>query len=153
MSKKKKPKPSTNGVQELSIEGALPCKIPSGDQYEATVIFVQYKPRFRRNSVDFVFRLATPGYIGTQLPGYAAVEPNGKPGPRSKLTRWWLLIADFEMLARRDRIALSRFREYLFRVQVGPRLKDWQHRQVSELEQHSQVQEILEIITRVKKIK
>lgn len=150
MSKKaKKPKPSAD-VQELAIDGAIPCKIPSGDQYEANIIFVDHDHRFGRNSVDFVFRLATPGYVGLKLPGFAAVKDNGKPGPRSKLTRWWLLIAAYEKLARCDRIALNKFRNYFYRVQVGPRLKNWEHRQVSESEQYSQVQEILEIITRVK---
>ena len=149
MSKKTKKKPSFADEIELSIDGAVPVKIPIGE-YEANVIFVQFKPRFRRNSVDFVFRLATAPYIGLQLPGYTAVQNNGKPGPRSKLTRWWLLIAEFEQLPRKDRIALSRFRDYLYRVHVGPRLKDWTHRPVTESEQHSQVQEILEIITRVK---
>lgn len=134
---------------ELVVDGTVPCRIPDGI-YEATVIDLKPAYRYKRNMVDFLFQLATPGYIGQKLPGYAALKANGKPGSRSKLTRWWVVIADFEHLARPERIALRRFKTYRFQVLVGKSKKDGDNQEVPEGRQLSTVQEILGIIGRVK---
>lgn len=142
-------KPSSDDDMELVVDGAVPCRIPDGI-YEATVINVKPTYRYNRQMVDFLFQLATPGYIGQRLPGYAALQANGKPGSRSKLTSWWVFIAELEQLARPERIALRRFKAYRFQVLVGKSKKDGDNKEVPEGRRLSTIQEIIGIVGRVK---
>jgi hypothetical protein len=60
------------------------------------------------------------------------------------------LIAEYEQVARRDRIALRRFQHFLYRIRVGRSMTDWNHQAVPEAQQRSVVQDIILIVGKVK---
>jgi hypothetical protein len=135
---------------ELMVDGPLPVLIPDG-HYDATVTDVHKVVRFGRLMLDFSFRLATDPYVGVELPGFAVLRRNGTISPNSKICRWWVVVAQFEQLARRDRIALRSFKGLLFQVQVEAVRRDHQHRPLVKEHHHSVVRQIVGVVGKIKK--
>ena len=135
---------------ELTIDGPVPILIPDGT-YDATVPSTQKVVRFGRPMVDFSFRVATDPYAGVVLPGFTVLGRNGTIPPSSKIARWWMLIAQFEHFARRDRIALRTFKDFLFQVKVDTVTRDHEHKPLLQAHHHSVVREIIAVVGRIKK--
>lgn len=150
MSKKAKKKPPSADEIELVVRGPLPILIPDG-LYSATVIDMQKVVRFGGPMLDLCFRLATDPYVGKVLPAFAVLPRNGATSPNAKICRWWLLIAEFEQLARPERIAIRSFKNFLFQVQVEAVKRDLQHRPLPPAQHRSVVREIVAVIGKVKK--
>lgn len=135
---------------ELTIDGPVPILIPDG-LYDATVTSMQKVVRFGRPMLDFSFRVATDPYVGVVLPAFTVLGRNGAIPPSSKISRWWMLITQFEQSARRDRVALRTFKGFLFQVQVDTVARDHKHQPLPKAHHHSVVREVIAVIGRVKK--
>lgn len=134
----------------LPIDGPVPILIPDGF-YDATVTNIQKVVRFGRPMLDFSFAVVTDPHAGVVLPAFTVLGRNGAIPPSSKISRWWMLIAQFEQYARRDRVALRTFKSLLFHVQVDTVARDHQHRPLPKAHHHSVVREIIAVVGRIKK--
>jgi hypothetical protein len=134
---------------ELIVDGPLPVLIPDA-LYEATVTNVQKGSRYGRRMLDFTFRLVSDPFSETELQGFAVVDGNGAISPNSKICRWWMVIAQFEQFARRDRIAIRNFKGLLFQVQTETVTRDHQQRPLPKERYHSVVREIVAVVGRIK---
>ena len=88
--------------------------------YEAVVLSTKKVRRFGLWTIEFRFRLVTPGpTFDLQVSGYCSVGPNEKPPirPHSKLASWARLLATFSGISP-SRITLRSFRQYWLRVRV-----------------------------------
>ena len=107
-------------------DGDLPVVIPPGI-YDARVLRYRKVTRFRRSQYHLRFRIEVLGpYNGIELDAYAALQHDGKAGPRSKLARWVMTLEPTMGTCRRE-FSLRRLKDLLLQVEV--RTVEQDHRQ------------------------
>jgi hypothetical protein len=98
--------------------------------------------------VLFTFRIFELGpHHDVELDGYAALGRDGTVRADSKLARWSRLIADWDG-SRRDRISLSAFKRFAFRVEVVTVVQDREQKPLAETNRYEVVRDIVGIVAR-----
>jgi hypothetical protein len=135
---------------EIRIVGGNRPRIKPGE-YDATVISTQRVTKFNRLQVLFRFRLFELGpYHNVELEGYAALSRDGTVRADSKLARWSRLIADSHG-TRKDRISLSAFKRFCFRVEIVTVVQDREQKPLAEINQYEVVRDIVAVLGRIGK--
>jgi hypothetical protein len=134
---------------EIRIVGGNRARIKPGE-YDATVISCQQINKFNRKQVLFKFRLFEMGPADkVEVEGYAALGHDGSVRPDSKLARWSRLIADWDG-RRKDRISLSAFKKFCFRVEIETVIQDREQKPLAEINQYEVVRNIVAVLGRLR---
>lgn len=134
-----------SGDDDLILEDLV--RIDAGT-YEAVVISTRKVRRFGLVTIEFLFRIISPGSaFDVQLRGYCNLGPreSSRIGLHSKLARWMRLIATFSGISP-SRVTRKSFREYWLRVSVDTVTKDYRQRSLALHDQYSTVTELLEVV-------
>jgi hypothetical protein len=117
-------------------------------EYDAVILSAKKVYRFKVVTVEFRFRLVSPGpAFDIQLMGYCSLGPTGR-GPlrrHSKLASWARLLAAFSGISP-SRVTLRLFRQYWFRVRVDTVTKNSRQQPLAPHDQYSSVTDILEVV-------
>jgi hypothetical protein len=84
-----------------------------------------------------------------EVEGYAALGHDGSVRPDSKLARWSRLIADLDG-RRKDRISLSAFKKFCFRVEIETVIQDREQKPLAEINQYEVVRNIVAVLGRLR---
>jgi hypothetical protein len=132
---------------EIPIVGGNRTRVKPG-QYDAIVISYHRVNKFKRWQVLFRFRIFELGpYHDVELDGYAALSRDQTVKADSKLARWSRLIAEWGG-GRKDRISLSAFKRFAFRVEIVTVLQDREQKTLAETNQYEVVRDIVAILAR-----
>ncbi len=138
----------------IHLEKPLPPKVSVGE-HDAVCLYARRVrlPKWDREAVRFGFQIREIGPANEiVLNAYANL---GSPRSKlrlslaSKLGRWWRTLADFDPTnIRRDRIALAKFKSYLFRVIVRDVEVDNRQQSIPVAGRAQVVAEIVAVISR-----
>jgi len=134
-----------SGDDDLILEDLV--RIEPGT-YEAIVVSTKKVHRFGLVTIEFLFRLISPGSaFDVRLRGYCNLGPTG--GPRikqqSKLAKWMRLLAAFAGISQ-SRVRLRHFRDYWLSVRVDTVTKDYRQQPLATHDQYSSVVNIVAVI-------
>jgi hypothetical protein len=116
--------------------------------YEAVILSTKKVRRFGLWTVEFRFRLVSPGpAFDVHLLGYCSLGPTdkGRIGPHSKLASWARLIAAFSRVSP-SRVTLRSFKQYWLRVQVNTVTRNSRQQSLALHNQYSTVTDILAVV-------
>jgi hypothetical protein len=116
--------------------------------YDAVVLSTKKVYRFGLATVEFRFRLVSPGpAFDVQLLGYCSLGPPDKARIRrhSKLASWVRLLAGYSG-GSPSRVTLRSFRQYWFRVRVETTTHNFRQRPLAPHDQYSSVTDIMEVV-------
>ena len=141
---------------DLIISTTDDAQLVEPGRYDAVVISCRKECRFNRDLIAFKFRLVTQGgSFDVILPGYCNLDfgrgRNRQIPPRSKLGRWLRVINRFDPSVSTRRFHLSIFSQFQFVVEVGVTALDHLQRPLSEQDRYSKVQEILDVVGRLRR--
>jgi hypothetical protein len=139
--------------ETIELAEPLPMPVTEGPHMAVVVAIRRVTlPHWKRATLVFRFRLTELGPAhGVCLPGYVNLgggdtpAKSSRPRSDSKLARWWRIIANFTH-GRRDRVALSAFKDFVFEVEVTNVRTDNRGHAIAEAAQGQKVSEITAIV-------
>lgn len=138
---------------DLTLSCAAKTPLIAEGDYEAIVLSCRRGRRFRRDLLDFQFRIVSPGAaFGVVLPSYCNLDfVRGRTRQlpaQSKLASWLRRINAFAPEVSCKRVRLTIFGKFQFKVRVATSRGHLEHPLPAD-EHYSQVVDLIEVVGRI----